>query len=274
MASDTKAALITGASAGIGAAFARLLAPEGRSLMLTARRSERLEALAEELTTRHGTRVEYVVADLADPRAPQRLADKAAALGFEIDLLVNNAGFGLSGRFAELPLERQLAMIEVNTAALTRLTGFFLPPMLARRSGGIINVASIAAYMPGPGMSVYYASKAYVLSLTEALAFETRRSGVTVTALCPGPTLTEFADAAGFVLPRRLARAAMTADKVAQAGLAGHRAGRAVVVTGVNNKIVAVASRLLPHGLTMSLMAAVQKRMDVAAGARGAGAAS
>jgi short-subunit dehydrogenase len=270
---STKAALVTGASAGIGAEFARLLAAEGKTLLLTARREDRLVALAEELRGAHGVRVEIVPADLAEPAAPQALADKAASLGLEIDLLVNNAGFGLRGAFAERPLDRQIAMIMVNMAALTRLTGLFLPPMLKLRQGGIINVASIAAFQPGPLMSVYYASKAYVLSFSEALSQEVKGAGVVVTALCPGLTQSEFAEVAGYALSPRIERAAMTSREVARLGLAAHRAGRRVAITGIGNKLFAAAAHLLPHGLSMSLIAAIQKSAGPT-GASGAGAAS
>jgi short-subunit dehydrogenase len=280
MASDTqeayppKAALITGASAGIGTEFARLLAAEGRTLLITARRADRLETLAQELRAAHGVRVEIAPLDLVQPGTPLALADKAAALGLDIDLLVNNAGFGLRGGFTERPLDRQVAIAEVNMTALTRLTGLFLPAMLERRSGGIINVASIAAFLPGPYMSVYYASKAYVLSFSEAIAYEARRSGVVVTALCPGATESEFAEVAGFAFPRRLERTVMTAREVARLGLKGHRAGKRVVITGAGNKLLVAASRLMPRGLMTSLMGAAQKNLRGATALPRAGAAS
>jgi short-subunit dehydrogenase len=274
MASQTKAALVTGASAGIGAEFARLLAAEGRTLLITARREDRLEALAQELRDAHRVRVEIAAHDLAETGAPQSLAEKAAALGLDIDLLINNAGFGLSGPFTSRPLDKQVEMIEVNMAALTRLTGLFLPQMLARRQGGIINVASIAAFLPGPYMSVYYASKSFVLSFSEALAHEARSAGVVVTALCPGATQSEFAAVAGFSFPRRVERVIMTSREVARLGLKGHRAGKRVVITGMSNKLFVAAAHLLPHGLTMSLLAAVQRRGTAKAGARDAGTAT
>jgi short-subunit dehydrogenase len=256
--SSATATLVTGASAGIGAEFARLLAAEGRNLLIAARRADRLEALAQELRTAHGVRVEIAPLDLAEPTAPQALYEKAAMLGLDIDLLINNAGFGLRGAFADLPLDRQVAIAEVNVTAVTRLTGLFLPAMLRRRRGGIINVASIAAFLPGPYMGVYYASKAYVLSFSVALSYEARRSGVVVTALCPGPTRSEFADVAGFAFPKRFERSIMTSREVARLGLAGHRAGKRVVITGTGNKLVALGSRLLPRGLLTRLMGSVQ----------------
>jgi short-subunit dehydrogenase len=158
--------------------------------------------------------------------------------------------------------------------ALTRLTGLFLPPMLRRRRGGIINVASIAAFLPGPYMSVYYASKAYVLSFSQALGYEARRSGVVVTALCPGATQSEFAEVAGFAFPKRLERSIMTSREVARLGLAGHRAGRLVVITGTGNKLVAFGSRLLPRGLLTSLVGAVQKSGRISTRSSGPGAAT
>ncbi|HEX6092537.1 MAG TPA: SDR family oxidoreductase, partial [Dongiaceae bacterium] len=182
--------LITGASAGIGAALARLMAAEGFDVALTARRRERLEELAKEVASR-GVKAHVWPDDLADPAAPQRLHDKAKTEGVEIDILVNNAGFGARGLFGEIPLERQLEMIAVNVTALTALTHLFLREMKARRRGRILNVASIAGFQPGPFLAVYYATKGYDYLFTEALAEELRGSGVTASCLFPGVTATE-----------------------------------------------------------------------------------
>jgi uncharacterized protein len=255
----TPATLITGASAGIGAEFARLLAAEGGTLVITARREERLEALAEELRRAHGVRVETIVADLALRETADLLAKKTRALGLEVTTLINNAGFGLTGAFADQPADRVIEMLELNVVALTRLTRIFLPEMRARQAGGIINVASIAAFLPGPYMSVYYASKAYVLSFSEAIAHELRGSGVVVTALCPGATKTEFQEVAGMTDTPLLRRLSMSSREVARLGLAGHRAGKTVVITGIGNKLAPFAARLAPRGVMARLAASLQK---------------
>jgi uncharacterized protein len=255
----TRATLITGASAGIGAEFARFLAAEGETLVLTARRRNRLEALAEELRREHGVRVEILEADLAQESAAQFLAEKIGALDLEVHTLINNAGFGLRGAFVDQPLDRLIEMLNLNVVALTRLTGLFLPAMLARGEGGIINVASTAAFQPGPYMSVYYASKAYVLSFSEAIAHELRGSGVVVTALCPGPTQSEFAEVAGLGGSRVLRRVSMSSREVARLGLEGHRAGQTIVITGLGNKLASWVARLLPRGLTARIIARLQR---------------
>jgi short-subunit dehydrogenase len=255
----TSATLITGASAGIGAEFARLLAAEGETLIVTARRQDRLEALAEELRRAHGVRVETIVADLALKESADLLAEKTRALGLEVTTLINNAGFGLTGAFADQPADRVIEMLALNIVALTRLTRIFLPEMRARQAGGIINVASIAAFLPGPYMSVYYASKAYVLSFSEAIAHELRGSGVVVTALCPGATKTEFQEVAGMTDTPLLRRLSMSSREVARLGLAGHRAGKTVVITGVGNKLTPFAARLVPRRVMARLAASLQK---------------
>ncbi|MBV8429443.1 MAG: SDR family oxidoreductase [Hyphomicrobiales bacterium] len=253
------ATLITGASAGIGAEFARLLAAEGETVVITARRKDRLEALAVELRGAHGVRVEPIVADLAVKESAERLAEETRALGLEVTTLINNAGFGLASPFADQPLDRTTQMLELNIVALTRLTRIFLPAMQARRAGGIINVASIAAFLPGPYMSVYYASKAYVLSFSEAIAHELRGSGVVVTALCPGATRSEFQEVAGMTETALLRRLSMSSREVARLGLAGHRAGKPVVITGAGNKLAPLVARLAPRNLLARVAARVQR---------------
>jgi short-subunit dehydrogenase len=255
-----RATLITGASAGIGAELARIVAERGGNLLLTARREARLAALAEELRKAHRVRVETLPADLAAPETPAALAETAKAHGLDIVTLYNNAGFGLRGAFAEQPLARIIEMIEVNVTALTRLTGVFLPPMLERREGGIVNIASVAAFEPGPFMAVYYASKAYVLSFSEALSYELRGSGVTVTAICPGPTESEFGEIAGLAASRLGRSATMSSLEVARLAVDGHRAGKRLVVPGAGNAMVPLAARLLPRGLMLRLIAHLQRR--------------
>jgi short-subunit dehydrogenase len=187
-----KTALITGASGGIGLDLARLFAEGGYDVVLVARTESKLKELATELASKHGVSARAVAADLADPAAPAQLMERLKAEGVQVDVLVNNAGYGGYGTFAETELDAELKMIQLNISALTALSKAVLPGMLARKSGRILNVASTAAFQPGPLMAVYYATKAYVLSFSEALANETKGTGVTVTCLCPGPTKTGF----------------------------------------------------------------------------------
>jgi short-subunit dehydrogenase len=237
-------ALITGASSGIGAELARCFAQGGYDVVLTARRRDRLEALAAELAP-HARVLE---ADLSDPDAPVRLY---ATTG-PVDVLVNNAGLGALGRFATIPLGREMEMLRVNITALTELARLYVPPMVARGRGRVLNVASTAAFQPGPGMAVYGATKAYVLSLSEAMCAELAGSGVTVTCLCPGPTETEFAAAAGME-KSRMFRRAMPASQVAQLGFAATMAGRRLAIPGVMNRMSATMVRLAPRGLVLRI---------------------
>jgi short-subunit dehydrogenase len=232
--------LITGASAGLGAEFARQCATRGEALALVARRRDRLEALKAEL----GGDVHIFAADLALPGAAGSLIAELAAEGLTVATLINNAGFGLAGKFADRPLDRQREMIDLNVRTLTELCHLVLPAMRAAGKGAICNVASTAAFQPGPNMAVYYASKAYVLSFTEALHHELKGTGIRVSALCPGPTHSEFSDVAESHSPT-LERMKMPAAPVVAAGLAGLDANKAVVIPGFKNKIGAQASRVL-----------------------------
>jgi short-subunit dehydrogenase len=245
MAEET--ALITGASSGIGLEFARLFAADRSDLVLAARRQDVLERLAEDLRRDHGVRVRVVVKDLADAAAPIAIAEELAAAGVHVDVLVNNAGFGAVGQSLALPVQRQLDMVQVNVTALTHLCRLLLPPMLERRSGGILNVASTAAFQPGPYMAVYYATKAYVLSFTEALAEELRGTGISVTCLAPGPTETEFVGKANLASSLLFKLGAMSAQQVAKAGYRGFRAGKVLVIPGLKNKLGAAIVRLVPR---------------------------
>jgi hypothetical protein len=247
--------LITGASSGIGLELARLFAADGAGLVLVARRQDQLETIAEELRRAHGVEVRMLPKDLAQPTAPDDIHQAMRRIDLPIDVLVNNAGFGAAGRFAELDDRRQGDMLQVNIHALARLSRLFLPQMLERRGGGILNVGSTAAFQPGPNMAVYYATKAFVLSLSEALHHETRNRGVTVTCLCPGPTVTEFAAAAGIESSPLFKMWAMDAAAVARAGYRGFRRGTAVVVPGVLNWIGSFAVRLLPRPAVRSVTA-------------------
>ena len=238
-------ALVTGASSGLGLEFARLLARDGNNVIVTARTQPALEALAHELSTRHHVTVTPIVADLTEQDAPRQLYETIQASGQRVDILINNAGFGLAGRFDRNPLQRELDMIQVNIGALTTLTKLFLPDMLARKQGRIMNVASTAAFQPGPYMAVYYATKAYVLSFTEAIANELGDSGVTFTALCPGPTRTAFAHTAHINKPWGFlsARLSQSAEEVAQFGYDAMQRGTLVAIPGVINRLGVFGTR-------------------------------
>ena len=253
------AALITGASAGIGLELAKLFAADGHDLILVARRAETLNSLATELRQRLGIAAHVRPADLSDPAAPSQLCDWVAAQGLAVDILVNNAGFGALGPFADLPVERQLGIVDLNVRALTELTHRFLPAMRARRGGRILNVASVAGFLPGPYMAVYYATKAYVVSFSDALAEELAGSGITVTCLCPGFTATEFQAVAGMSGLRALARIRpMSAEAVARLGYRGLMDGRRTVVTGAQNRIGVFGMRLMPRRWLAKLTARLQ----------------
>jgi hypothetical protein len=241
-------ALITGASAGLGLELARLFAADKSDLVLVARRAEELEKIASELRAQHAVDVRVLTKDLAHPDAAQDLAHAIARDRLEIDVLVNNAGFGARGLFKDLDLKRQLDIIQVNIAALTHLTRLFLPGMLSRRRGGVLNVASTAAFQPGPNMAVYYASKSYVLHFTEALREECRGSGVTISAFCPGPTATEFQQVAGMTPTAMYRAAVMTAGEAARKGYRGFRRGKTIVIPGFQNKLGAFLAQLGPRG--------------------------
>ena len=247
-------AVITGASGGIGLEFARLAARDGHDLVLVARSGAKLEEIAKELGRRHDVRASAVVADLAVPGAATTVFRSLG--GAPIDVLVNNAGVAGLGRFAvERSLADDLAMIQLDITSLVELTGLALPGMTERGQGGILNVASTAAYLPGPLQAVYFASKAFVKSFSEALTEECRGTGVRVTALCPGPVQTGFTAAAGLEGTRlmRPSPSQMSAAQVARAGWDGLRAGRAVVVPGLRTKVAMQALRLTPRRLAADL---------------------
>ena len=248
-----KVALITGASAGLGIEFARQLAKRGHPLVLVARRKERLEALAKELGNARA-----VALDLSKAKAAAKLIADLGAAGEEVEILVNNAGFGLIGRFAELDAKRERQMIDLNVGALTDLCRAVAPRMIARKSGAILNVASTAAFQPGPKMAVYFATKAFVLSFSEALHEELKPHGVRVTCLCPGPTRTEFGEVAGFGGNSMFDRVAMNAPEVVAAGLKALDRNRAVIVTGLVNKIGAASTRFAPRALVRRIAGAIK----------------
>jgi uncharacterized protein len=260
MAEERRWALVTGASSGIGAELARVFAEKGYSLVLTARRADRLEALAAELRGRHGVEIQGLVFDLEDPAAPQALFGAVEGRGIGLHTLVNNAGFGLRGFFASLPFDQQVAMVELNVAALLKLSRLFLPGMIERRRGGILNVASTAAFQAGPKMAVYYATKAFVLSISEALHEEVKRHNLTVTALCPGPVPTEFAERASLQMTRLVKMRFMTlgAEEVARQGVAGYEAGKAIVIPGLANKLGAWGAQIGPRAIARRIAGQLQ----------------
>lgn len=244
--------LITGASSGIGTALAWQFARSGHALVLAARRADRLHALADEVAAQGLTRPITIAADLAAPESVGRLVEDLNARGLEPAFVVNNAGFGLIGDAANLDRARQLAMIDLNVRALTDLSLRWLDP-ICRHRGGILNVASVAGFLPGPGMAVYHATKAYVLAFTEALHEELRADGVKVCALCPGPVETEFFGRAGVDDPGFPVAFIRSAERVAREGYEGLMAGHRVVVPGKPNRIVTLAARVLPRRLMLAL---------------------
>jgi uncharacterized protein len=253
-------ALVTGASSGIGLELATLLARDRHDLVLVARGRERLEGIARGLREEFSIAATVLALDLALPETPREIAQELDARRLLVDVLINNAGFGVYGLFRDTPLERELAMIQVNVAAPTHLAKLLLPGMLQRRRGRILNVASTAAFQPGPLMAVYYATKAYVLSFSEALANETAGTGVTVTALCPGPTITEFQKAAGLEATRLFrSRLVMKAPEVARAGYEGMMRGKSVVVPGAANFALVEALRFTPRRVVTAIARRIQE---------------
>ena len=242
-------ALVTGASSGIGVALAGELASRGHALTLVARREDRLRELAGEIGGQHGVRVEWIAADLTDAADRDRVPAEVSARGQVVDVLVNDAGMGTAGLFHELPIEREIQMIRLNVEAMVALCGAFVPGMVERGSGGVLNVASVSGFMPVPQQATYSASKAFVLTFTEALTIDLHGTGVTATALCPGPVETEFAGiidglpSALFIEPAQVARAAID----------GLEHGRISVVPGAFNKVNAVSGRYAPRRVFLPL---------------------
>jgi short-subunit dehydrogenase len=240
--------------------LATLLARDRHDLIFVARSRDRLEAVARGLKEEYGVSVTILPHDLSRPEAPAAIAREVEERGLRVGILVNNAGFGVYGPFVETPIEKELAMLQVNVTALTHLTKLFLPAMRANRRGRILNVASTAAFQPGPLMAVYYATKAYVLSFTEALANELDGSGVTATALCPGPTITEFQKEAGVEGSRLFrSRLVMNAADVARAGYAGMQRGKRLVIPGAGNFALVEALRFTPRRLVTAIARRIQE---------------
>lgn len=252
--SNGKRAVITGASSGIGLELCRLFAAGGYDLIITARRAEQLNRLAEDLRSKHGVPVKIILKDLGQPNAAEELWAEIRKEG-EVDVLVNNAGIGAAGPFAEADPVTIATMLQVNVVALTALTRLAVPDMLARGHGHIVNVASLAGLQPGgPGMAVYYATKSYVVSFSRALARELRGSGVSLTTLCPGSTHTEFEEKAG-ADKLRLFRwlPVMDASAVARAGYLGMKQGRTVVIPGLINKLLGLGGELPPRRIALEI---------------------
>lgn len=256
----SKTALVTGASGGIGYELALLFARDGYDCVLVARSQDKLKELAERLESEHRVKTLVLAKDLAKPSAVDEIYEEVTAASMHVDVLVNNAGFPVFGLFVDTDLRAELEMLQVNVVALTALTKLFLKGMVERRAGRILNLASTAAFLPGPLMSVYYASKAYVLSFSEALSNELRGTGVTVTALSPGPTRTGF-QKRGVMEDSRLVQGQIAdAASVALAGYRGLMAGKTIVIPGFTNKLVPWVVRLSPRGVVTRVVRRMQER--------------
>jgi short-subunit dehydrogenase len=247
-------ALITGASSGIGAELAKLCAADGYDVVLVARQRAALEELAFSISQAHGVAARAVIADLADATAVRAVFDSAAS----VDILVNNAGFGLRGAYAATDWEAEARMIQVNVTALAHLTKLYLPGMIARRSGRILNVASTAAFVPGPFMAMYYATKAFVFSFSLAVANELQGTGVTLTVLCPGPTRTNFFETAGTANTNILKGPSMSAASVAREGYDAMMAGKAETIAGWRNRWMIWGARFAPR----RMLAGIARRLN------------
>jgi uncharacterized protein len=256
---DRRTALITGASFGIGLELARIFAREGHNLVLVARSADRLRQLASDLEKAHGTRSLILAIDLTEPGAAAYLLDQTTRADIQVDVLVNNAGFGQFGFFAESDLEVCLQQIQLNVTTLTHLTRLYLPGMIERRHGRILNVASTAAFQAGPLMAVYYATKAYVLLFSEAIANELHGTGVSVTCLCPGPTATEFQKRANITGSRLFKYGSMDARTVAEDGYRALMAGKPVVISGFRNWLVAQSVRFAPRRMVTAVSRKLQE---------------
>jgi uncharacterized protein len=244
-----KTALVTGASGGIGLELAKVFAREKYNLILVARSGDKLNQLAADFAKQYGTQTQVIAKDLTIPTAPDEVFKEVQTSAITVDVLVNNAGFATYGRFAELDLQHELQMMQLNMVTLSHLTRLFLPAMVTRQSGKILNVASTAAFQPGPLMAVYCATKAYVLSFTESIAEEVRDSGVTIAALCPGGTESGFQERAAMQDSKFVQGGLMKSDQVAEAGYQGLMAGKTIIIPGLTNKAVANLHRFLPRRL-------------------------
>ncbi|MBL8950065.1 MAG: SDR family oxidoreductase [Myxococcaceae bacterium] len=251
-------ALITGASAGLGVEYAKLFAADKHDLVLVARRRDRLDQLAAELAKTHGIKTLVVAADLNDPAAPQAVFDEVTKAGVEVEFLVNNAGFGTTGAFAGLELAKEVGQINVNCTALVALTRLFLPAMVKRGRGRVLNIGSTAGFQAGPYMATYYATKAFVVSFTEALAYELKGTGVTATVSCPGATATEFSTVSGNDKSRLFTmQKPMGAPEVARQGYVAMHGGAVISVHGLMNKLGVWSTKLTPRAILRAVAATV-----------------
>jgi short-subunit dehydrogenase len=256
---STKTALVTGASGGIGLELAKLLARDGYSLVLVARNKKLMDENAPELRRLGAPWVMNSAKDLVDLEAPEEVFAYTERANLQIDVLINNAGYGVRGAFAKTNLDDELEMMQLNMVALTHLTKLYLPQMIARRNGKILQVASTAAFQPGPFMAVYYASKAYVLSFSEAIYEELRGTGVTVTTLCPGATVTGFADRAEMGSSKLFKSGAMDSKTVAEQGYRAMMAGKPLVITGLKNKLMTFSERFAPRSWVRKIVRGMQE---------------
>jgi short-subunit dehydrogenase len=254
-----KTALITGASSGIGYELSKLFAQDNYNLVIISRNKEKLEKTASEFENKYNIYVEVIPKDLAKSSSPDELLTAVKSKNIGIDVLVNNAGFATHGKFLESSLQEELDMLQVNIVSLTHLSKIFGREMSLRGGGKILNIASTAAFLPGPLMAVYYATKAYVLSFSEALSNELKESNITVTALCPGPTDTHFQDRAGISKSKLMSRNIMTAAEVAKEGYQALKADRSIYIPGVRNKIIALGTRLVPGSISAGIARKVQE---------------
>ncbi|MDP4098795.1 SDR family oxidoreductase [Paenibacillus sp. P96] len=255
-----KTVLITGVSGGIGKELADRFAKDGHHMVLVARSEDKILKLAQEYQNKYGIQTTVIAKDVAKPGVPEEIYMELQAKGIHVDYLVNNAGFGLFGTFMETDMEQEINMIDVNITALTVMTKLFLPDMIKRGQGGIMNVASLVGFFPGPLMSVYYATKAYVLSFTEALENEVSGTGVTVTALCPGLTSTGFVDRSGMGASKLVKGAIMDAGDVAEEGYRGFLRGKTLIMPGARNRFIAFLPRLLPRKMMTRMIRSSQGR--------------
>ena len=260
----SKTVLITGASAGIGYELSKIFAQNGYNLVLVSRNKQRLEVIAKEMENQHDIQAKVIPKDLSKSSAPQELYDDIVSDGIDIDVLVNNAGFGINGKFTDFNADKHLELIQVNITSLTLLCNLFGTDMVKRRSGSILNVASTAAFQAGPLMSTYYASKAYVLLLSEALNKELSQDGVNVSVLCPGPTHTEFADRAE-MSSAKIANVPwiMKAAEVAEIGFSGLMKGQKIIIPGLMNKLIAFSVRLTPRSVLVLITRSLNQKEAV-----------
>jgi short-subunit dehydrogenase len=246
-------AFITGASGGLGEEFARICAADKMDLILVARTKDKLEALASELTKAHGIRTLVIAADLSDQKSTEHVAEEIDKSGMAVTVLINNAGFGTFGLFAQSDLKDQTNMLELNIVSLTRLTRLLLPGMIERKYGKILNIASIAAFSAGPLMSVYYATKAYVLNFSLALSNELKDTGITVSCLCPGTTETGFHKRGGIDKSKLFSGHTASAHDVCMIGYKGMLKGKPIIIPGIQNKLMAFATRLVPRTVVAAI---------------------